>query len=48
MSNLTAVTGALNTTDMVDSLDMRSDVTVFAPTNEAFMAVGWALSSVST
>lgn len=45
LTSLVGVTQRLNLTSMVDSLQ---DVTVFAPENSAFQAIGSALSNAST
>lgn len=46
-SNLTALTGALEATDLVATLEGLKDVTIFAPTNDAFQAIGGSLEGVS-
>lgn len=47
-ANLTSVAGALTQADLVDTVDTLSDVTIFAPSNDAFQAIGSALGNVST
>ena len=47
-SQLTALAGALTTTSLVSAVDNLKDVTIFAPSNAAFQAIGSATSSLST
>ena len=47
-ANLTALTGALTTANLVTALDGLKDVTIFAPSNAAFQAIGSAVGSLST
>jgi uncharacterized surface protein with fasciclin (FAS1) repeats len=47
-ANLTAVVGALHAADLATTLDSLTDVTVFAPSNAAFQAIGSALAGLST
>lgn len=47
-ANLTALAGAANLTKLTDTLDTTRDVTIFAPNNAAFKAIGGTLSSFST
>src|ERR1700750_207065 len=47
-SNLTALAGALTTTNLISTIDNLKDVTIFAPSNEAFRAIGSATSSLTT
>ena len=47
-ANLTSVTGALTAADLVDVVDTTPDVTIFAPSNMAFQAIGSALGNIST
>ncbi|CZR52632.1 related to TGF beta induced protein ig-h3 precursor [Phialocephala subalpina] len=47
-SELTALAGALTTTSLVSAVDNLKDVTIFAPSNAAFQAIGSATSSLST
>lgn len=47
-SNLTSVAGALMAADLVDTVDGLTDVTIFAPSNEAFEAIGSALPNLTT
>lgn len=46
-ANLTALRGALNRTNLIDAVDSTPDLTIFAPTNEAFQSIGSALANVS-
>merc|ERR1712036_115857 len=46
--NLTSLAGALTSADLVETVDGLSDVTIFAPSNEAFQAIGSALPNLST
>lgn len=46
-ANLTAVAGALTELDLVDTLDDLTNITVFAPSNDAFIAIGSALGDLS-
>lgn len=45
--NLTALIGALTATNLTNTIDMASDITVFAPSNEAFQAIGSAAANLS-
>jgi len=47
-ANLTSLTGALTTADLVSTVDGLEDVTIFAPSNAAFQAIGSALGNAST
>ncbi|KAK5167835.1 uncharacterized protein LTR77_007534 [Saxophila tyrrhenica] len=47
-AGLTALAGALTLTDLVDTVDGLSDVTIFAPTNAAFRAIGRTAANLST
>ncbi|KAK3698746.1 hypothetical protein LTR37_016836 [Vermiconidia calcicola] len=47
-ANLTALAGALTAANLVDTLDAASDITVFAPSNDAFSAIGSAAGNLST
>lgn len=47
-ANLTALAGALTATDLVSTVESLSDVTIFAPSNDAFAAIGSATSNLST
>ena len=40
--------GALTKADLLDTVDSLSDVTIFAPNNSAFAAIGSALPNLST
>ncbi|KAF3051086.1 hypothetical protein E8E11_011189 [Didymella keratinophila] len=46
-ANLTGLRGALNATDLLDAVDTTPDVTIFAPTTEAFRDIGSALQNAS-
>lgn len=46
-ANLTSLVGALNQTDLVSAVDTTPDVTIFAPTNAAFKAIGSAAGNLS-
>lgn len=39
-SNLLSLAGALKTTSLIDPVDSIKDVTIFAPSNEAFEKIG--------
>lgn len=47
-AGLSGVAGALTQANLVNALDTTPDVTVFAPNNSAFQAIGSALGSLST
>lgn len=47
-ANLTSLRGALNATDLVDTVNDTPNITIFAPTNEAIQNVGSALSNLTT
>ena len=47
-SNLTALAGALIATSLISAVDDLKDVTIFAPSNAAFQAIGSATGSLST
>jgi uncharacterized surface protein with fasciclin (FAS1) repeats len=47
-ANLTSLRGALNTTSLLDAVDTTPDVTIFAPSNQAFQDIGSALGNLST
>ncbi|KAF3037339.1 hypothetical protein E8E12_004902 [Didymella heteroderae] len=47
-ANLTGLRGALNATNLLDAVDTTPDVTIFAPTTEAFRDIGSALANAST
>jgi uncharacterized surface protein with fasciclin (FAS1) repeats len=47
-ANLTALAGALTSADLVETVDYLSDVTIFAPNNAAFEAIGSALPNLTT
>ncbi|KAL8785426.1 MAG: hypothetical protein Q9213_003356 [Squamulea squamosa] len=47
-AGLSGVAGALTTAKLVDTVDSISDVTIFAPNNSAFQAIGSALPNLTT
>jgi uncharacterized surface protein with fasciclin (FAS1) repeats len=47
-AGLTSLAGALTATNLVTTVDDLSDVTIFAPTNGAFQAIGSALGTLNT
>jgi len=47
-ANLTSLAGALMNAKLVQTLDTAKDVTVFAPNNAAFQAIGSALPNMTT
>ena len=47
-SNLTALAGALTQTSLISAVDNLKDVTIFAPSNAAFQAIGSATGSLNT
>ena len=47
-ANLTSLAGALTTANLVSTVDDLHDVTIFAPSNAAFQAIGSAVGSLST
>ncbi|PMD19229.1 Fasciclin-domain-containing protein, partial [Hyaloscypha hepaticicola] len=46
-ANLTALAGALTTANLVSTVDALSDITIFAPSNAAFAAIGSAVGTLS-
>ena len=46
-AGLSAAAGALTAANLVNTLDMAKDVTVFAPNNAAFQAIGSAAANLS-
>ncbi|KAK5118917.1 hypothetical protein LTR62_000128 [Meristemomyces frigidus] len=46
-ANLTALVGATEATNLTSSIDSLQDVTIFAPSNSAFQAIGSAASNLS-
>jgi transforming growth factor-beta-induced protein len=46
-SQLTALAGALKKTNLVMAVDMMKDVTIFAPSNAAFQAIGSATGALT-
>ncbi|ERF75420.1 hypothetical protein EPUS_00213 [Endocarpon pusillum Z07020] len=47
-ANLTSLVGAVTTAELAEAVDTTPNVTIFAPTNEAFQSIGSALGSIST
>jgi uncharacterized surface protein with fasciclin (FAS1) repeats len=47
-TGLTSLAGALTAAGLVDAVNSLSDVTIFAPSNDAFRAIGSALGTLST
>jgi uncharacterized surface protein with fasciclin (FAS1) repeats len=47
-AGLTSLTGALNATNLVNTVDTTKDVTIFAPNNAAFQAIGSGLANLTT
>ncbi|KAL9603537.1 MAG: hypothetical protein Q9179_002154 [Wetmoreana sp. 5 TL-2023] len=47
-AGLSGVAGALTQADLVDAVDTLNDVTIFAPNNSAFQAIGSALPNLTT
>ena len=47
-ANLTSVVGALTQAGIAETVDTTPDITVFVPTNEAFEAIGSAVSNLTT
>lgn len=46
-AGLSSLRGALNQTDLIEAVDTTPDVTIFAPSNEAFRNIGSALANIS-
>ncbi|KUJ14993.1 Fasciclin-domain-containing protein, partial [Mollisia scopiformis] len=46
--NLTSLAGALTQADLVSTVDSLTDVTIFAPSNEAFSSIGSLLGNLTT
>ncbi len=46
-ANLTAAAGALNRTGLAQNLSSQSDVTIFAPNNDAFARIGNLVSNIT-
>lgn len=46
-AGLSGIAGALTQANLVDAVDSLSDVTIFAPNNEAFQAIGSALPNLT-
>jgi uncharacterized surface protein with fasciclin (FAS1) repeats len=47
-AGLTSLAGALTSAKLVDTVDNLKDVTIFAPSNDAFGAIGSALPGLTT
>lgn len=47
-ANLTAAVGALQATNLTDAVSTAQDITIFAPSNDAFAAIGSLTSNLST
>lgn len=47
-ADLTAFVGGITASNLVDTLDTTPDLTIFAPSNDAFMAAGSRLGDLST
>ena len=47
-SSLTSLAGALTKANLVSAVDNLKDVTIFAPSNEAFVKIDSATSALST
>ena len=47
-SNLTSLAAVLNSTNLLPAVDSLKDVTIFAPSNDAFKAVSSATSNLTT
>lgn len=47
-AGLTSLRGALNATELIEPVDTIRNVTIFAPSNEAFQNIGSALGNLST
>ncbi|KAF2133532.1 Fasciclin-domain-containing protein [Dothidotthia symphoricarpi CBS 119687] len=45
---LTSVRGALNRTNLVETVNTTPNITIFAPSNEAFQSIGSALGNLTT
>ncbi|KAF1836228.1 beta-Ig-H3/Fasciclin [Decorospora gaudefroyi] len=46
-ANLTSLRGAINATDLFDTVNNTPDITIFAPTNVAFQNIGSALEELT-
>ena len=46
-AGLTSLRGALNATDLLNTIDTTPDLTVFAPTNAALQAIGSGLGALT-
>lgn len=47
-TGLTSLAGALTNAGLVNTVDSLSDVTIFAPSNDAFKAIGSAIGTLTT
>jgi uncharacterized surface protein with fasciclin (FAS1) repeats len=47
-AGLSSLRGALNTTNLLSAVNNLRDVTIFAPSNDAFRNIGSALANIST
>jgi uncharacterized surface protein with fasciclin (FAS1) repeats len=47
-AGLSSLRGALNATDLFDTVNNTPDITIFAPNNEAFQSIGSALPNLTT
>ncbi|KAI8937167.1 hypothetical protein NX059_006379 [Plenodomus lindquistii] len=47
-ANLTSLSGALNATNLVDTVNTTPNLTIFAPNNEAIQNIGSALANLTT
>jgi uncharacterized surface protein with fasciclin (FAS1) repeats len=47
-ADLVALRGAINATDLFDTVNNTPNITIFAPNNEAFQNIGSALGNLST
>jgi uncharacterized surface protein with fasciclin (FAS1) repeats len=46
-AGLSSLRGALNRTNLIEAVDTTPDVTIFAPSNEAFRNIGSAVANIS-
>ena len=46
-TGLTSLAGALTNAGLVDGINSLSDITIFAPSNDAFRAIGSALGTIA-
>ena len=47
-ANLTSLVGAVIATNLTTTLDMASDITIFAPSNDAFQSIASGLGALTT